>query len=297
MIESISELNHKAVRDLAWCIGSTCFLKDPNIPLAGDEKCEMELRRHWDWILQLDNEPDELITWLSTLNSRYLGKHFEGLLEFWLTHSPYYTLIFSNQQIVEKGVTVSEVDFMVKDHDTGFYVHIEVALKYYLFTGNQEQGWLGPNANDHLQAKLDKVSNLQIPILNSRAGKALLEAHGVETYTSLFWLKGDLFSRKEQVVSKNTRVSGSWLRRKELSGLEGRQHWWVELPKSYWVGRACLAPNELSVVRWPELLKEVEQRTDQRTIMVARLQKRDGRFYEEDRYMIVSDNWPELDRH
>ena len=118
-----------------------------------------QFEAHLPWLEALDEHPKPLEDFLEEHPTRLLGKRFELLIRFWLEQSPHFRLHASGVPLYDAGKTVGEVDFILEEVDSGTWTHLEVACKFYLGYNNSKQwhDWRGPNAQDTLKLKMDKL--------------------------------------------------------------------------------------------------------------------------------------------
>ena len=94
-----------------------------------------------------------------------LGLHFETLIRHWLATSSQYTLIKHNWQVIAHKRTIGEFDLIVRDQLTGELEHWELAIKFYLGTGDLSwTHWYGPNPSDRLDLKTDRLTTHQLTL-------------------------------------------------------------------------------------------------------------------------------------
>ena len=82
---------HKAVRDLRWVLESPnlCSSREASLPLLCEKRSRAIVAEAEPWLRGLDEEPDELVSWLAEQhNVRRLGFYFAALLEFWARFCP-----------------------------------------------------------------------------------------------------------------------------------------------------------------------------------------------------------------
>lgn len=100
-----------------------------------------------------------------------LGKRIEHFFSHYLTYSEKYNILAENLQIRDGKNTIGELDYIVNDKDKNQIIHIELVYKFYLYdalsTTNEIHKWIGPNRNDSLTGKLEKLSAHQFPLLFS----------------------------------------------------------------------------------------------------------------------------------
>jgi hypothetical protein len=107
-----------------------------------------------------------------------LGKRVELFFEHYLFLSKRYNLIKKNIQIIDNKKTLGEIDFIIFDNKEKCFKHIELVYKYYLYDISFEKEldrYIGPNKDDTLVKKLDKLKHKQLPLLFNEKTKAYLE--------------------------------------------------------------------------------------------------------------------------
>ncbi|MFQ3216504.1 DUF1853 family protein [Paraperlucidibaca sp.] len=234
-----------AVRDLAWLIGTPPLLT-PLGDTAGfsnvywpDNAFFSELLTETMPLLQkLDREPAALIAHSENSRDYRLGCYLERLLSFWLAHpdNPRYALVAANLPIREDGITLGELDYLVRNKRDGTLTHWELAVKFYLGRSETDldQQWLGPGLHDRLDIKRDHLCQHQLQISQKAIAREIINAHLVATaeqplgndeIARMCWLKGRLFaaSDKQWAVVDPTQGNPEAL----------RGHWCIdhELPK------------------------------------------------------------------
>lgn len=110
-------------------------------------------------------------------NSPRLGKRVESFVSCYLQQYNSIEILQENCQIQNGNITVGELDCLLLHNQQA--VHLEIVYKFYLFdnsTGTSEiEHWIGPNRNDSLQHKLEKLSTKQLPLLYKQECKPLLK--------------------------------------------------------------------------------------------------------------------------
>ena len=94
--------------------------------------------------------------------------------------------------------TIGEFDFVFKDKSADLWVHTEIAVKFYLGTGNdlsQLSAWIGPNKRDRLDLKYDKLFHHQLQLSDNPLAQATLRDLNIDQQTLVkqYCLKGILF--------------------------------------------------------------------------------------------------------
>lgn len=111
-----------------------------------------------------------------------LGHLAEVVVSGLIKLSTNYEVLYENVQLTEHKKTVGEIDFIIADNDNNRLIHMELAYKFYLYdpkiSSETINNWIGPNRNDSLKEKLDKVKNKQFPLLDH--GSAVLAFDKIE---------------------------------------------------------------------------------------------------------------------
>lgn len=109
-----------------------------------------------------------------------LGHLVERVVSQLLHASKRYRVVYENVQLMDESRTIGEIDFVIEDLASRQIIHIELAYKFYLYDPTIGQSdvdrWIGPNRNDTLQKKLQKLRDVQLPLLYNRLAAAHLSA-------------------------------------------------------------------------------------------------------------------------
>ncbi len=107
-----------------------------------------------------------------------LGHLVEKIVAELIKSSTNYKILFENIQIKEDKRTIGELDFIIENSITKQLIHLELAYKFYLFdptiSSAPINNWIGPNRNDSLKEKLDKLKRKQFPLLYHTCAKSTL---------------------------------------------------------------------------------------------------------------------------
>lgn len=307
---ALGDIKHRAVRDLAWCCFSAPMMKE----LPGSDTFIFPFAQPdtWQWLYELDQNPQKLLHHLESLKSTRLGIYYEALWHFYFENHPEWELLQHNLQIDRKGITLGAFDFLCR-HDNDYW-HIETAVKFYLFNPNESaQGhgwnsWIGPSAQDRLDLKLNHLRNHQLPLHQTAEGKAVLEAMypQVSRWNTGLCLQGYLFSPQHQQAqpefSHPQHGRGRWFFAREmlqeLINLNEMQ--WTVLERNQWLAPA--QTDDVSNVLTNEQLAEKigESIAAERPLLVAAIKVGEqvdtsmpDVWREESRVFIVPDNWPD----
>ncbi len=159
---------HPSVRDLAWLLLSPRLFLGQLAAFPA-----FRLPQHQDqciaWLADLDktlSHTPEALPSIQRQGFRRLGLYCEALLAFYFEHCGQYNRVEHNVRVQGRENTLGEYDFLLADHE-GHTVHVELAVKFYLQQreGDTEwHGWLGPNAIDRLDIKLERMINHQLAL-------------------------------------------------------------------------------------------------------------------------------------
>jgi hypothetical protein len=164
-----------------------------------------------------------------------LGKRAEYFFSKTLEANKNVKIILENIQIQREKITLGELDFIIYDEHTQQYKHIELVYKFYLYDsqlGKDELlNWVGPNKNDSLIKKLQKLKEKQFPILHSIEGIELLNklSIDVKNITQQLCFKAQLFvpyslAGKSFSHINPSCIKGYWLSVNEFNAKEFGQH-------------------------------------------------------------------------
>lgn len=161
------------VRDLAFALACPDVLKhwvspepnlvSPTIEVHDNDFWQSQYQKYAPRLQELDNSSayQELTRYLMSRPSPYrLGFHFEGLMHFWLEDgyrigAHPFEVVAHNVQLYSGMQTTGELDFILRNHDTGEIEHWELAIKFYLGSAPYHfENWVGINARDTLARKL-----------------------------------------------------------------------------------------------------------------------------------------------
>lgn len=131
--------------NLNWVI-KTPTLFSPSFPF-----CET------DWTEKF--KPSEIVNSYSGPNR--IGFYYQWLWLHLIQQSEHYRLIAEEVQLNDEKQTVGAIDFLVEDTQTNQTEHWEVAVKFYLL---HKGLWHGPNGNDRLDIKLNRMLSHQLKL-------------------------------------------------------------------------------------------------------------------------------------
>ena len=126
-----------------------------------------------------------------------LGHLAEKIVSELIKSSANYKVLYENVQVVEGKKIVGEIDFIIEEIKTKALIHLELAYKFYLFDPNVSSepinNWIGPNRNDSLKEKLEKLKRKQFPLLYHNCAKSTFDNIEIEKASQALCLLVSLF--------------------------------------------------------------------------------------------------------
>jgi len=227
--------NHKLISDLAWAVGSTGLLTGTDYKddrLLADDWFSSQLESHQALLSEQDKAPQQIQAYLSKMPYFKLGHYFENLIAYWFLINPGFQILHRNLVISDDKRTIGELDLLLREHATGKVIHVEVAVKFFLKVNVDNKGYyLGPNLNDNLDKKFDKLINKQIELSNHILTKEKLDKLGLTVDEHWVVLKGRLYEHNQSLDKTN-----SWLSLTEfLRYKDEANSGWIILSKTHWL--------------------------------------------------------------
>ncbi len=287
-----NNFKNKAVRDLAWSVCSQGLLKDELVLDEGvlrDEYLKFEPQ-----LIQWDRNPKPLVDFMNTKNTRRLGHYFEQLIFFWLQRSERFEIVANNIPLrTNKKHTLGEVDLIVYDEKIKVYQHWELAVKFYLAinTGGKTT-YIGPNANDYLHLKIQKLKEHQCKILESEEGKSLLSELNIPHVQTKLFVKGFLYYHPKQACIPWENIHPDharswWIYLKEAEEFLTDTHQFALIHKDEWLSTPTLPKKILTKKECLNTLKQ-ELELSPRSIYLTTY--KNGIFKSSG--FVVKDSWP-----
>ena len=227
------------------------------------------------------------------ISTTRVGRYFESLVQH-LIQRQGYTIIEQNLQIQEQGRTVGELDF-IYENASGVITHLETAIKFFLYDpSNTKQGshYIGPNPNDTLQTKADRLYNHQLPLSKRFYSNATVRnayVKGIIFYPPVTEPPSELPSKLNPHHAR-----GSWLYASNLKHLESipdaqfalcrKPHWLAPPIDNKHYNNAALMKLKL----------QEHFNTKRHPVMVSCSTFTDNTPTELERIIVVPDEWPNI---
>lgn len=307
MTQQIFQYKHQCVRDLAWVIASPSLIINTQPKFLDKQFFESEHEKFVPFLNKLDDDPSPLINHIESRNTRLLGKYFECLVEFWLMNSADKELLAANIQVEENKNTIGEIDFIYRDLTSNEVIHLEAAGKFYMAHENKSDwdNFIGPNANDNLGRKLDKLLTDQITITQNGSAKELLNDLGInETITPAVIFKGYIFYHADYLFgekfvmpesSEPLHRKGWWIRQSEKGKFFTVNKQWLVLERAKWISPVC-GNGYGEVLSTTRLIDKLNSYFADNTypLIIVEVDQANDTLIEKTRGFVVSDEWPRV---
>ena len=126
-----------------------------------------------------------------------LGHLAEKVVSGLIKASNNYKVLCENIQIIKDKQTIGEIDFIIEEIETKQFIHLELAYKFYLFdpaiSSEPMHNWIGPNRNDSLKEKLEKLKGKQFPLLHHPSAKSAFDTLEIDTVSQALCLLVSFF--------------------------------------------------------------------------------------------------------
>ncbi|OZB20641.1 MAG: hypothetical protein B7X58_00580 [Marinobacter sp. 34-60-7] len=300
--ETLARFESPAVRHLAWLCQAPQLLHpaigfSPMRWLPGDY---IERLQHWD------THPGAMPDRLREPAERRLGHYFERLYEVLLVDLLGWEVLLKNQPVRRQGITLGELDFVVRNTANDEIEHHEIAVKFYLgYPGDNGSPalWYGPNASDRLDLKTRHLVEHQSLMAQRPEARSMFESLGLGRPTrQRMFMPGYLFYPQAVCVPEPEHVPDDHLRgrwiyletlqqaRQAPSGPMDTKHW-VPLNKPHWLG-PWHQPAEPDPVATETALDQVRSAGVPRLFAELAQCEAGGAWHEQARWFVMPPGWP-----
>ncbi|MGA1932244.1 DUF1853 family protein [Arcobacter sp. YIC-464] len=171
-----------------------------------------------------------------------LGKRVEYFFEEYIKLSSRYNLIHKNIQVIHNKNTLGEIDFILFDKKEQRYLHTELVYKFYLYDNSFQKEidrYIGPNRDDTLVKKLNKLKSKQFPLLFKEETKNLIDIDLENIYQNSCFKANIFLPYKKEVnislVNKSC-IKGFYLNINDFLSLKEFKEYEYFLPHRYdWI--------------------------------------------------------------
>ena len=197
-----------------------------------------------------------------------LGKLFEAVLGLAIAAQPHLDVLHRNVVINSEQRTLGELDLIIRDRRDRSLIHVEVTLKFYL--GLTDGRFPGPNPEDNLARKYQRLATHQFPLLHEPETRTRLRELGLPAVDrQCLFSRGRLFYPPDRPVEAPAQAwagheRGHWWRARSTPPDE---HWYL-LARPQWLAAAPMSDSDAVPLASDELIDYVQAR--QRPQMVVR---------------------------
>jgi uncharacterized protein len=278
------------VRALAWSCFSEPLINEisgpngvvshPNLPLTPERQ---------NWLYELDQDDQPLRDYLHKYcHSTRLGLVFESLWHFFLQQDKQTELIAHNIPVRRDKITLGEFDLIYYCRNREKHIHLELAVKFFLgipnaLTAPNLDQWFGPNRADRLDRKLARLTQHQLPLIHTDAGRAVVAELGIGDIEQELLVNGILFhpltNETDYPTLNRSHQRGDWCSishfQEEQEASREQYTSWRYIEKPCWLGANFISATPLS----SKHMKMAEQKP----IMLINAQH--------ERRFLVADDW------
>lgn len=243
MMNLLQTFHDPRVRDLVWVMAAPGLMRDSSAQdfALSDAFGQETVLRAMPYLQALDRRPAALHDWIAARQPQRLGRYFETLLEYWLTHLMVAQLVAANLPVKTGDIVMGEYDFLWRD-EAGALNHWEASVKFYLQVDAAAglAGYVGTLTRDRLDLKFAHLRDKQLKLATTPAGEAALP-HSGEAVSARALLKGWLFYPHGQAMIipapevSPQHLSGWWLRWGETAFNPQPGLRWKVLPRLEWL--------------------------------------------------------------
>ncbi|MHB1246661.1 MAG: DUF1853 family protein [Sulfuriferula sp.] len=287
------------VRDLFWVMAAPGMMREScalNFAVP-DSFGQAAVLRSMPALHALDSDPGPLHEWIAVRKSQRLGRYFESLLEYWITHLLGGEIIAANLTVKLGDIVTGEYDFLWRDA-AGVLNHWEASVKLYLQVDAAAglAGYIGTLTRDRLDLKFAHLRDKQLKLSGTVAGQAVLPQAG-EIVRARAFLKGWLFYPYGQAAIYPPEVSpqhlsGWWLRWSTVGFNPQPGLRWKVLPRLEWFTPA-MSPSTAGLQTQADFSAALETHfaTDGAPLLVAGLIAIRTDWQEATRGFVVPRDW------
>lgn len=249
--------------------------------------------------LKLNFSDDDLDLLSRNLSKSYqfnrLGHYFEALVFELIDFAEETDLLLKNRQIRIKKKTLGEIDLLFHHLESDRLFHWELAVKYYLsiHPKNDLEHFLGPNATDRFDRKIDLMQNKQLQLIDALNYDKAIQ--------SQVFMKGYLFYDFGQYPDPltlhkhipNTHDKGWYIKASQFEKLNLQEDHFIMLNKKEWLS-PFLTTDESRVMTGKQLkhFSNSYFRHYKHAILVVEVKYIENHWREQSRGFILPEEWP-----
>ena len=260
-------------------------------------------------------EENRLENFIKARETRRVGRYFESLTEYWLDSIRGVELLAVGKQIrlpgkqsgklTSKGKsktgvrTVGELDFIYREKEN--VTHLETTVKFYLhFEPENPSGshFVGPNANDHLEKKINRLRDHQLPL--SREFFPEVDRREALVRGRIFYHP---FQKPPSVLPEMLaaeHLRENWIYSHESEWFENNDdsHRYRILQKPHWLADEVAHPGDTFLLSLPNLQEKLSSHfvDDGHPLLISILRPAANMYQESSRVFVVPRTWPQFNQ-
>ena len=209
-----------------------------------------------------------------------LGHLAEAVVSGLIKLSTNYKVLYENVQIIDGKQTIGEVDFILEEVDSNQLLHLELAYKFYLYDPDISSvvlnNWIGPNRNDSLSQKLEKVKEKQFPLLNHDSAQSMFDQIEMEKVSQVLCLLVSLYLPYDYKGSFRpayaNAIKGYYLSSEKLYSFDHTAKWYYLPSKLEW----GIDPSQNNTwFRYNEIKQKLNESIQQKQAPLCWMKNRD----------------------
>lgn len=285
-----------AVRHLAWLCHAPQLIQHTSVfePSRFLPDNYLEVLRAWDTNPQAGPEV------LCATPHHRLGYYVESLYACLITELLGWSILAKNLPIRAGGATLGELDFLIHNPHTDAVEHHEIAIKFYLgYAGSAQQprGWYGPNPQDRLDIKTERMLGPQSQRALLPETLEVLAHHDIQVPAiSRVFMPGYLFYPHKPAPEITLPIScpdhhlrGQWIYWENLTEIDTRT--WVPLKKPHWLG-PWAQTHTPDNTEFTLALSDIRDTQTPRLFAIVQYDHINGLWAEADRVFVMPAHWP-----
>lgn len=187
------------------------------------------------------------------LKSLRFGKRLERFFEFAIEHHSDYKILANSIQVLNEKITIGELDFIIQDIRSLDIYHVEITNKFYLCDNkieNENNRWIGPNRNDSLTNKIEKLKNKQFLLLHNIHTQKKLTNLGIDCKNIIpkINFKAQLFLPLSEYEGISRSIAGFYVSKIEFENEKYNSHQYFLPEKHDWQVHPRYCENWFSYV-------------------------------------------------
>lgn len=271
-------------RDLVWVVNSPSLMN-----LTDQESVPKQP------LTISDVDRDHLSTFMTSPRERRVGRYFERLIVYWLRFILQFEIVDHALQLRDGKRTAGEIDLLFRD-GLGRLYHWELACKFYLQVNVGDPlvtGYIGPNVNDTLRKKADRLLNHQLPLGVRYFPEIDISEAFVKGRIFYHWQTSTKVALPEELAAGH--LEGSWLRKREMDELlHTRRHQYRILRKPFWLSEELANPADEDILSPDEFARFLKDHFHRRRtpLLFSEFCDSASPERESNRWFVVPDEWP-----